>query len=64
MYQRARKSFHGSVRMFSVTLLVDYQLELDRCLAWLLTVPDPRELTIPEITPPKIRLRTEIDEYD
>ena len=44
--------------------LVDYQLELDRCLAWLLTVPDPRELTIPEITPPKIRLRTEIDEYD
>ena len=65
MYQRAKEKFSrlGSDVFMSLDL-VDYQLELDRCLAWLLTVPDPRELTIPEITPPKIRLRTEIDEFD
>jgi hypothetical protein len=30
----------------------------------LLTVPDPRELTMPEIVPPKIRLLATVDEFD
>ncbi len=65
MYQRAKEKFArlGSEIFMSLDL-VEYQLELDRCLAWLLTVPDPRELSVPEIVPPKIRLLDEIDEFD
>jgi hypothetical protein len=65
MYQRAKEKFArlGSDVFMSLDL-VDYQAQLDSCLAWLMTVPDPRELPVPEITPPKIRLRPEIDEFD
>ncbi len=65
MYQRAKEKFArlGSDIFMSLDL-IEYQSELDRCLAWLLTVSDPRELNVPEITPPKIRLRAEIDEFD
>jgi len=65
MYLRAKEKFArlGSGVFMSLDL-IDYQAELDRCLAWLLTVPDPRELDIPEIIPPKIKLRQEIDEFD
>jgi predicted metal-dependent hydrolase len=65
MYQRAKEKFvRLGADVYMSLDLVEYQAELDRCLAWLLTVPDPRELAIPEITPPKIRLRAEIDEFD
>src|SRR6476620_6501692 len=65
MYQRAKEKFARlDSNVFMSLDLIGYQAELDRCLAWLLTVPDPRELTVPEITPPKIRLRAEIDEFD
>jgi hypothetical protein len=44
--------------------LDEYQAQLDTALSWLLTVPDPRELTMPEIVPPKIRLLATVDEFD
>ncbi len=43
--------------------LEDYQAQLDTALSWLLTVPDPRELTQPTFAP-KIRLLPEITTYD
>ena len=65
MYLRAKEKFARlGADVFMSLDLVEYQAELDRCLAWLLTVPDPRQLEIPEITAPKIRLRAEIDEFD
>ncbi len=65
MYQMATEKFArlGTARFMSLDL-VDYQAQLDRALAWLLSVPDPRELTPPEITPPVIRLGPEVMEYD
>jgi len=44
--------------------LVDYQSQLDAALSWLLTVPDPRELTQPQIQPPRISLQSEIRKFD
>jgi hypothetical protein len=44
--------------------LDDYQLQLDSALSWLLSVADPRELPVPEIRPPKIRLLATIDDFD
>jgi hypothetical protein len=41
-----------------------YQTQLDTALSWLLSVPDPRTLPMPEITPPRIRLLPTIDEFD
>ena len=65
MYQRAKEKFArlGSDVFMSLDL-IDYQAELDRCLEWLLTVQDPRELNVPEITPPQIKLKPQIDEFD
>ena len=65
MYQMAKEKFArlGTQRFMSLDL-VDYQAQLDRALAWLLSVPDPRELTPPEIAPPVIRLVPEVMEYD
>ena len=42
----------------------DYLDQLHSTLSWLTTVPDPRELTPPEIQPPTIRLLPEIMEYE
>jgi len=65
MYQRAKEKFARlGFDVFMSLDLIDYQAELDRCLAWLLTVRDPRELDMPEIIPPKIKLRPKIDEFD
>jgi hypothetical protein len=44
--------------------LVEYQAQLDRALAWLLTAPDPRALTPPAFEPPTIKLMPEVMSYD
>ncbi len=44
--------------------LDDYQSQLDTALSWLLTAADPRELPMPEIVPPKIRLLAIVNEFD
>ena len=52
------------VSVFMSLDLDEYQAQLDSALSWLLTAADPRELTQPEIVPPKIRLLATIDEFD
>ncbi|HJP94435.1 MAG TPA: DUF309 domain-containing protein [Pyrinomonadaceae bacterium] len=65
MYLRAKEKFARlGVRVFMSLDLEDYQAQLDAALSWLLTVPDPRKLARPEITPPKIRLVGTVDEFD
>lgn len=65
MYQMAKEKFARlGVKSFMSLDLEDYQAQLDRALSWLLTVPDPRELTQPEMQLPSIRLLPEIMEYD
>lgn len=65
MYQMAKEKFARlGVRVFMSLDLEDYQAQLDRALAWLLTVADPRELPTPEMTLPVIRLLPEVTEYD
>lgn len=65
MYQRSKEKFSLLGRRVFMSLdLDDYQAQLDTSLSWLLSVADPRELPIPQITPPKIRLVAEIDEFD
>jgi hypothetical protein len=44
--------------------LEEYQAQLDTALSWLLTVPDPRELTQPSFRVPKIALLPQISTYD
>lgn len=65
MYLMAKEKFArlGTPHFMSLDLAA-YQAELDRALAWLLTVPDPREIEQPEIVPPVIRLLPEVMEYD
>ncbi|HKZ01003.1 MAG TPA: DUF309 domain-containing protein [Pyrinomonadaceae bacterium] len=61
MYQMAKEKFARLGKDIFMSLdLVDYQAQLDSALSWLLTVPDPRELTPPLIVPPRIRLVPEI----
>jgi len=65
MYQMASEKFArlGTRRFMSLDL-ADYQAQLDRALAWLLEVPDPRTLEPPQIEPPQIKLLPEVMEYD
>src|ERR687896_1894469 len=64
MYLRAKEKFERlGVSVYMSLDLDDYQAQLDAALSWLLTVPDPRELAVPEINPPKIRLRSALDEF-
>jgi uncharacterized protein len=65
MYQMAKEKFArlGTTRFMSLDV-EEYQAQLDRALAWLLTAPDPRELTPPAFEPPTIRLRPEVMSYD
>jgi hypothetical protein len=65
MYQMSKEKFArlGTDSFMSLDL-IEYQAQLDRALSWLLTVPDPRELTAPEISPPVIRLLPQMMEYD
>jgi uncharacterized protein len=65
MYLRAKEKFARlGCNVFMSLDLDEYQAQLDTALSWLLTVPDPRELTMPEIVFPKIRLLATVDEFD
>lgn len=65
MYQMAKEKFARlGVKCFMSLNLEDYQAQLDRALEWLLSVPDPRELTQPVIVLPVIRLLPEVMGYD
>lgn len=65
MYLRAKEKFgRMGCTVFMSLDLDEYQAQLDSALSWLLSVPDPRELPMPQFTPPKIRLLAAIDEFD
>lgn len=65
MHQMAGEKFARlGVKAFMSLDLEDYQAQLESALSWLRAAPDPRELEQPEITPPKIRLLSEIMSYD
>lgn len=65
MYLRAKEKFARlGTNVFMSLDLVDYQIQLDTALSWLLTVADPRELKQPDIQPPKIALLPEITKYE
>ena len=65
MHQMAKEKFARLGKKVFMSLdLEDYQAQLDCALSWLLDATDPRELTPPEISPPKIKLLPEIMEYD
>ena len=65
MYQMAKEKFErlGAERFMSLDL-GDYQAQLDRALSWLLTAPDPRELTPPPLDLPRITLLPEVMDYE
>ena len=65
MYVMAKEKFArlGTPHFMSLDL-VDYQAQLDRALSWLASVPDPRELAMPEMQLPTIRLLPEVMDYD
>jgi hypothetical protein len=57
MYQMSRDKFRRlAVRRFMSLDLEEYQAQLDRALAWLESVANPREISAPEIYLPQIRL--------
>jgi hypothetical protein len=65
MYLRAKEKFARlGMSVFMSLDLDEYQTQLDNALSWLLTASDPREVPMPEITPPKIRLLATVDEFD
>ena len=65
MYLRAKQKFARlGVRVFMSLDLDEYQTQLDTALSWLLSAADPRELTPPQVTAPKIKLLATIDEFD
>ena len=65
MYLRAKEKFARlGCRVFMSLDLEEYQSQLDQALSWLLTATVPRDLPMPEITAPKIRLLAAIDEFD
>jgi uncharacterized protein len=65
MYQMSKEKFARlGAPVFMSLDLADYQAQLDRALAWLLEVADPRTIEQPRIVPPTIRLLPEVTEYD
>ena len=65
MYQMAKEKFTRlGVKRFMSLDLEAYQADLDRSLAWLCEVADPRTVTQPAIAPPVIRLLPEVMDYD
>ena len=65
MYTRAKEKFARlGTNVFMSLDLEEYQAQLDTALSWLLTVPDPRELTQPEFRVPRITLLPEINQFD
>ncbi|HEV2884635.1 MAG TPA: DUF309 domain-containing protein [Pyrinomonadaceae bacterium] len=65
MYTRAKEKFEKlGTNIFMSLDLTEYQARLDDSLSWLLTAADPRELTPPEVEPPKICLQPVINDFD
>lgn len=65
MHQMAKEKFARlGKRVFMSLDLEDYQEQLERALSWLWDAADPRELKAPQVTPPRIRLLSAIDEFD
>lgn len=65
MYHMATEKFARlSATNFMSLDLIDYQAQLYRSLAWLLTAEDPRAVEQPEFEPPIIRLTPGVTEYD
>jgi len=65
MYQMAKEKFGRlGTRYFMSLDLEEYQAQLDRALAWLLSVPDPRTIAQPFIEFPKIRLMPGVMDFD
>lgn len=65
MYTRAKEKFARlGTNVFMSLDLEEYQAQLDTALSWLLTVPDPRELTQPDFRVPRITLLPEINQFD
>jgi len=65
MYLRGKEKFERLGRNVFMSLdIAAYLRELERSLSWLLTVPDPREITPPEIIPPTIRLLPDVTEFE
>src|SRR4029079_19698986 len=65
MYTRAKEKFARlGTNVFMSLDLEEYPAQLDTALSWLLTVPDPRELSQPNVLVPKIALLPEITCYD
>lgn len=65
MYTRAKEKFARlRTSVFMSLDLEEYQAQLDTALSWLLTVPDPRELTQPDFRVPRITLLPEITRFD
>src|SRR6195256_4068067 len=61
MYLMAKEKFARLNQPVFMSLdLAEYQGQLDRALAWLLSVPDPREIEQPELHAPTISLRPEV----
>lgn len=65
MHEMAKEKFARlrTDRFMSLDL-AEYQAGLDRALSWLHDAADPRELELPEIIPPRIRLLPGVMEYD
>jgi hypothetical protein len=65
MYVRAKEKFERlGTNVFMSLDLVHYQQQLDSSLSWLLTAADPKEISPPTISPPKIALLAEVSSYD
>jgi predicted metal-dependent hydrolase len=65
MYGMAKEKFArlGARRFMSLDI-EDYLAQLDGALRWLEEAEDPREAVAPEFTPPRIRLTSEVMEFD
>ncbi|MGH9908742.1 MAG: hypothetical protein ACRD8U_24555, partial [Pyrinomonadaceae bacterium] len=65
MHQMAKEKFARLGHTVFMSLdLEEYQNQLERALSWLWDADDPRELTQPDIIPPKIRLLAEVTNFD
>lgn len=65
MYQRCKEKFARlGTNTFMSLDLTDYQAQLDRALSWLLTVPNPKEIPMPQFPVPRIKLLPEVNEFD
>ena len=65
MHLRAREKFEKLGQTVFMSLdIPDYLAQLERALSWLRDAPNPRDLVQPDITPPTIRLISEVTDFD